>query len=208
MSQRIRHYSTYLIGTLLGVAMFAAVSTGVPMIFAQESPASPSVTTAITAPVNDIDRNCVAAMPAIFSAEQKKFVDFMNDHFKNAAPNSTLLQTGLDRLATYRTTLIAARNSFPLASIYQSDAAAESYYCNVRVNEQIKIAEETFQSFVQETAFAKKSTALTEKLAGINGKLRVLNDLLVQLDGFFVSFDSALPGFTQKCIKKDGSTTP
>lgn len=207
MSQRIRHYSMYITGSLIGVAMFVAISTGVPMIFAQVSPNIPTVV-GPTAPINTVDQSCVDAMPAIFTSEQKKFIDFMNDHFKNAAPSSELLQAGLARLNNYRSTLIAARNSFPLTSVYQSDASNESAFCDQKVRDQILIAEKTFQSFVEETAFAKKSTALTEKISGINGKLRTLNELLIQLDGYFYAFDKALPGFTQKCVKKDGSTTP
>lgn len=207
MSQHIRHYSMYIIGSLVGIAMFVATSVGVPMIFAQVSNTAPSSITAPTSPINTVDQSCVDAMPAIFTSEQKKFIDFMNDHFKNAAPNSSLLQTGLDRLNNYRSTLITARNSFALTSKYQSDASSESSFCDQKVRDQILIAEKTFQSFVEETAFAKKSTALTEKLSGINGKLRTLNELLIQLDGYFYAFDKALPGFTQKCVKKDGSTT-
>ncbi len=206
MSQRIRHYSMYIFGSLVGVAMFVAVSTGVPMIFAQVNPASaPDVIP--SAPTSSADQSCRDAMPPIFAAEQKKFIDFMNNHFKNATPNSALLQTGLDRLNNYRSTLITARNSFALTSTYQSEASGELSNCNNDVNTQILIAEKTFQSYVEETSFSKKSTALTEKLSGINGKLRTLNELLIQLSGYFASFDSALPGFTQKCIKKDGSTT-
>lgn len=207
MSQRVRHYSMYFFGSLIGVAMFVAVSIGVPMIFAQGAPpaggADPD-----PVPLSAADQNCINAMPAIFAEEQKKFVQFMNDHFKNQAVNSALLQTGLDRLKNYRSVLFTARNKYTLASVYQSDAAAESTHCGQAVLNQIKIAEETFQTFVQETAYAKRSTAMAEKIAGINGKLRTLHDLLVQLDGYFASFDSALPGFTQKCVKKDGSTTP
>lgn len=211
MSQRTAHYSMYFFGSLIGVAVFAAVSIGVPMILAQGAPPAGG---AVPAPASDpaslseVEKNCVNAMPAIFAEEQKKFVQFMNDHFKNQAVNSALLQTGLDRLNNYRSALITARNKFTLTSVYQSAAASESSFCTQKVNDQIKIAEETFQTFVQETAYAKKSTALSEKLSGINGKLRTLNDLLVSLDGYFASFESALPGFTQKCIKKDGSTTP
>ncbi len=207
MSQRVRHYSAYIFGSLIGVAMFVAVSTGVPMIFAQVSPVS-APDAIVSTPISAADQSCRDAMPPIFAAEQKKFVDFMNNHFKNAAPTSTLLQTGLDRLQNYRSTLITARNSFALTSVYQSAASGESSLCDNDVNAQILIAEQTFQSYVEETAFSKKSTALTEKLSGINGKLRTLNELLIQLNGYFASFDSALPGFTQKCIKKDGSTTP
>lgn len=208
MSQRIRHYSMYILGSFLGVAMFVAVSTGVPMIFAQISTSTPAGTTPISAPANAQDASCVTTMVPILEAEQKKFVIFMNDHFKNAAPNSALMQTGLDRLNNYRSTLISARNAIPLTSAYQPGAVDELSFCATQVNNQILLAEKTFQSFAEETAFAKKSTALTEKLAGINGKLRPLNDLLIQLDGYFVSFDKSLPGFTQKCVKKDGSTTP
>lgn len=207
MSQRVRHYGMYFFGSLIGVAMFAAVSVGVPMIFAQGAPPAGGADP-VPVPLSAADQNCIAAMPAIFAEEQKKFVQFMNDHFKNQSVNSALLQTGLDRLDNYRSALITARNKFTLSSVYQSEASGESSFCDQKVRDQIKIAEETFQTFVQETAYAKKSTALTEKLAGINGKLRVLHDLLATLDGYFASFDSALPGFTQKCIKKDGSTTP
>lgn len=207
MSQRATHYSMYFFGSLIGVAMFVAVSIGVPMIFAQGAPPAGGAVPD-PAPVSAADQNCVNAMPAIFAEEQKKFVQFMNDHFKNQSVNSALLQTGLDRLNNYRSALITARNKYALTSVYQSDAAAESTHCGQKVLDQIKIAEETFQTFVQETAYAKRSTAISEKLSGINGKLRVLHDLLVQLDGYFASFNSALPGFTQRCIKKDGSTTP
>ena len=206
MKRTPHSFHIFAAGSLLGAALFLAVSTGVPLLFAQDGATPAPTNTQTPAPTLSpatvaADQKCTQAMPALFDAEQKKFTDFMDSHFKNADPNSTLLQTGLDELSNYTARLTKIRDSFLITSPDQLGALDELIGCNKMLNNQILTAQQTFQSFVQQTAYTKKATAITEKLAAINGKLRTLNELLVAFNNYFSSFKNALPGFTKDCLK-------
>jgi hypothetical protein len=203
MHHTIIKIATFASGMLLGVAVFFAVSGGVPMLFAQsqggggggisQQPSEP------TAP----DSSCITGLGPIFEKEKTKFINFMNQHFKNAAPNSTLMKTGIAELNNYKRALLDAEKRFSLKSERQADAISETSRCDSAVRQQFAIADSVFQSFVYETSYAKKSTALTEKLHSINGKLATLLSLIEQFDSYFVSFNNRLPGYVStSCIKK------
>lgn len=207
MKRTPHSFHVFATGSLLGVALFVAVSTGVPLLFAQDggTPTAPTNTQTPTPTPSPAaiaaDQKCTQTMPALFDAEQKKLTNFMDSHFKNADPNSTLLQTGLDELNNYTARLTRIRDSYGIVSPDQLGALDELIQCNTLLTNQILTAQQTFQSFVQQTAYTKKATAITEKLAAINGKLRTLNELLVAFNNYFSSFKSALPGFTKDCLK-------
>ena len=197
-------------GSTLGVAMFFGAYRGVPMIFALEGTPAAGLEgaapgdgdTDATAPTTAVDQKCTTELPPFFEQEKKKLITFMNAHFKNGAPNSSLLPVAMDRLKDYRAGLIEKRASFLTQAGLQADALEEISYCNDRLEEQMTIADEVFRAYVQDTAYSKRSTALSEKLRSINGKLKNLNDLLGQFDGYFTAFSDKLPKFTEKCIQK------
>ena len=205
MKRTPHSFHIFATGSLLGAALFLAVSTGVPLLFAQDNGTATAPTKTQTPTPSPAaiaaDQKCTQTMPALFDTEQKKFTNFIDSHFKNADPNSTLLQTGLDELNNYTARLTKIRNSYSIASADQISALDELIECNKMLDTQILTAQQTFQSFVQQTAYTKKATAITEKLAAINGKLRTLNELLVAFNNYFSSFKSALPGFTKDCLK-------
>lgn len=198
-------------GLILGVAMFFGAYRGVPMLLAQEGSTAPEAVSGsgiggedapVTAPVSDLDKKCTTELPPFFEQEKKKLVTFMNTHFKNAAPNSSLLPVALDHLQNYRNELTRKRASFLTLAGLQADALQEIAYCNDLLKEQLAIADEVFRTYVQDTAYSKRSTALSDKLRSINGKLKNLNDLLGQFDGYFTAFSDKLPKFTEKCVQQ------
>ena len=211
MSLFVKKILTFLVGSALGVALFFGAYRGVPTLLAEPDPgansggsgaATDGSGTVVTAPVTASDKKCTTDFPPFFEQEKTKFIAFMNDHFKNAAPNSELLQVGLDRLKQFRATLLAKQNSFLVQLNSQTTAVDEIAYCNQLVTTDMNIAEQVFESYVNDTTYSKRSTVLAQKMSAINGKLRGLNDLLGQLDGYFTSFSNKLPAFTTQCLKK------
>lgn len=206
MSLFLKKIMTFLVGSSLGVALFFGAYQGIPTLLAEpmapQVPAPASDPAPVSAPTTASDKKCTTEFPPFFEQEKNKFITFMNDHFKNAAPNSELLPVGLDRLRQFRGTLLAKRNSFLVKLASQTTAVDEIAYCNQLVDKDLEVAEQIFESYVQDTTYSKRSTALAEKMAGINGKLKGLNDLLGQLDGYFTAFSKKLPAFTTQCLKK------
>ena len=209
MSLFVKKILTFLVGSALGVALFFGAYRGVPTLLAEQDQktgvgtgASGSGSGTVAAPVTASEKKCTTDFPPFFEQEKTKFIAFMNDHFKNAAPNSELLQVGLDRLKQFRATLLAKQNSFLVQLKSQTTAVDEIAYCNQLVNTDLNIAEQVFESYVNDTTYSKRSTVLAQKMSAINGKLRGLNDLLGQLDGYFTSFSNKLPAFTTQCLKK------
>lgn len=206
MSLFLKKIITFLVGSSLGVALFFGAYQGIPTLLAQPTapqvPAPVSDPAPVSTPVTASDKKCTTDFPPFFEQEKAKFITFMNAHFKNAAPNSELLPVGLDRLRQFRAALLAKKQSFLVQLNSQTTAVDEIAYCNQLVDAHLDTAEQIFETYIQDTAYSKRSTALAQKMSGINGKLKGLNDLLGQLDGFFTAFSNKLPAFTTQCLKK------
>lgn len=206
----IRRLFTFLAGSSVGVMLFLATYRGIPILIAATDPGSEtSISTEnqldsagpVEKPISAADTKCSADFPAFADAQRKDFTNFMTAHFKNQSPNSELLPVALSKMKDYRATLLKKRDSYATQQ-YLGDQVAELSYCSQLVDQQLSIAEQVFESYVQQTAYSKQSTALSLKLSGMNGKLRTLNALLAQLDAYFVTFENKLPGFAKACLKK------
>lgn len=201
----LRSVLRFVSGALAGVTLFFLFYSGVPAIFAADPPKTPPLVDApapVSAPQGPIDESCYAALPPRIATERAAFLQFMNQHFKNHAPSSQLLEDATTRFDNFRAALYGMRAQYLLQAKLQADAVSEIAYCNQLVEQEITTAEAVTRSYVSKMISVKRSTALSEKLGSINGRLRNLNDLLAQFSGYFSSFDHKFSGFTQQCIKK------
>lgn len=209
----------FIAGSSLGVLLFFGAYHGVPVLFAAPQQSEGGFSSNALIALNGdgsgepgagpasadalATASCSKSFPAFADQERTKFIEFMNAHFKNNAPNSYLLPVAMDKLKDYKAMLRKKANSFYTdVSKSQSDVLDELNACGKLLQTQMDIADGVFQSHVQDTAYSKRSTALAEKLRSINGKLKSLNDLFGELDGYFTSFSNKLPGYTQACITK------
>lgn len=202
---RLTSFLRFSLGSLTGVVLFFLFYSGVPAIFAADPPpGAPLIDTPppVTEPTGPIDKACSAELPPRMVTERAAFMQFMNQHFKNEAPSSQLLEDATLRLDNFRAKLYGMRGQYIVQAKLQEGAVSEIAHCDGLINQEISTAEEVLRSYVMKMVSVKRSTALAEKLGSINGRLRKLNDLLAQFSGYFSSFDHKFSGFTQQCLKK------
>lgn len=141
---------------------------------------------------------CVTPMRKIIEDEEKAFMEFVNQHFKNELEQSVLFAQAMRRYRAVRENLNAKLREFPTEGIITENIAGMTQ-CQSMIDESLRRMQFVLKQHTIAMAQGKQGLKITDKYKAINEKLRDLNLDMARMSANFQSFNNLMPSFTQSC---------
>ena len=200
MNMSLNKILSFFLGTVLSFGIFQFSAP----LFAQQGEEIPVAPETLGAPPSAENLSCIRNITPVLDSERKKFLEFIDQHFKNKLANSELMDTALARYQEYRGVIYKkfydAINYAPSAT-NQIARLEELEVCENRLKQDLTLVERALRTHVRGTTAAKRTTALTEKIQAINSKLRGMNTNVAELRGYFAVLENKIPFFISQCVQ-------
>ncbi|MBN1494321.1 hypothetical protein JW911_01135 [Candidatus Peregrinibacteria bacterium] len=149
----------------------------------------------------NIDIKCMTDIKPYLDDKNKKFREYLNEHFQNKSTNTSLLDLALKRLELHKKDLRDKFASYyPQSGFELQSKVLDTLACYQMVEDEIRFSEELLKKYFTQTSTIKTSSAIMEKIQNINKKLDELNTSITQLYSKWENLKNIVPCLIEECL--------